>query len=250
MQKGLWSGVDMALPDGRETKDTMLIVTKATLANPGILETSSLPRRFLGRVQIIPRGGGLRLWLRLLVEMELLRFLVALLPFVVVPLFSRDMAMPVMQAPLIMLVVVAWVELRVLRPTKAARARGVDADEAARRLDTLAFRARACLRRIAARHELTEGQLHLVIEQSDLTRVAPLTLVSVQADLPKPHVVALDPEDRAALADIFDATLSERDLLAVNHRDSLYVRSIAQEARAVSAHARLAAFLDKRKAAS
>lgn len=228
----------------------MLIVTEATIANRSILQTTSLPKRFLGRVQIIPRGGGFRLWLRLLTEMELLRFLVALFPFVAVPLFARDMAMPVMQAPLIMLVVVAWVELRVLRPTKAARSRAVDADEAARRLDTLTFRARAALRRIAARHEMTEGQVHLVIEQSELTRIPPLTLVSVQADLPRPHVVALDPEDRAALEDLFDDTLSERDLLAVNHRDSIYVRTIIQEARAVSAHARLAAFLDKRKAAS
>lgn len=228
----------------------MLIVTEATIANRAILQTNSLPKKFFGRVLIIPRGAGVRLWLRLLVEMELLRYLVALLPFVIVPVFSPEMAMPVMQAPLIMLVVVAWVELRVLRPTKVARARAVDADEAARRLDTLAFRARASLRRIAARHELTEGQLQLVIEQSELTRIAPLTLVSVQADLPKPHILALDAEDRAALADLFDATLSERDLLAVNHRDALYVRTITQEARAVSAHARLAAFLDKRKAAS
>ena len=228
----------------------MLIVTEATIANRGILQTTSLPKRFLGRVQIIPRGGGFRIWLRLLTEMELLRFLVALLPFVLVPVFSPDMAMPVMQAPLIMVVVVAWVEMRVLRPTKAARAIAVDADEAARRLDTLAFRARASLRRIAARHEVTEGQLQLVIEQSELTRIPPLTLVSVQANLPKPHILALDSEDRKTLSGLFDAVLSERDLLAVNHRDGVYVRAIAQEARAVSAHARLAAFLDKRKAVS
>jgi hypothetical protein len=228
----------------------MLIVTHATIANRGVLQTASLPKRFLGRVQLFPRGGGPGLWLRLLTEMELLRFLVALLPFVVVPVFAPDMAMPVMQAPLIMLVVVAWVELRVLRQSKAARARAVEADEAARRLDTLAFRSRACLRSIAARHELTEGQLQLVIEQSELFRLPPLTLVSVQSDLPKPHVVALDPEDRAALASLFDATFSERHLMAVNQRDGQYVRVVTQEARAVSSHARLAAFLDRRKAAS
>jgi hypothetical protein len=228
----------------------MLIVTRATIANPGILHTSSLPKKFLGRVQVIPRGGGLRLWLRLLVEMQLLRYLTALLPFAVIPLVSPDLAMPVMQAPLVMLVVVAWVEMRVLRPTKAARARAVTADEAARRLDTLTFRARAALRRIAARQDLTEGQLLLVVEQSELGRVPPLTFVSVQTDQPGPRLLDLDPEDRAALTDLFDATFSERDLLALNHRDSLYLRTITQEARAVSAHARLAAFLDKRKAAS
>jgi hypothetical protein len=228
----------------------MLIMTDATIANRGILQTSSLPRKFLSRVQIIPRGGGLGLWLRLLFEMEFLRFLVPLLPFVAVPLFSREWALPVMQAPLIMLAVVAWVELRVLRPTKAGRARMLDADEAARRLDTLAFRGRACLRRIAARQQVSEGQLQLVVEQSELTRLPPLTLVSVQTDLPQPRLLVLDDEDRAALAGLFDAGLTERDLLVANHRDAVYLRTITQEARAVSAHARLAALLDKRKAAS
>ena len=228
----------------------MLIMTEATIANRGILQTSSLPRKFLGRVQIIPRRGGLRLWLRLLVEMEFLRFIVPLLPFVLVPLFSRDWAMPVMQAPLVMVIVVAWVELRIMRPTNAARARAVDADEAARRLDTLTFRARACLRELAARHNLTEGQLQLVIEQSELGPVPPLTLVSVQSDQPQPRLLVLDAADRAALTALFDADLTEGDLLAVNHRDTTYLRSVTQEARAVSAHARLAALLDKRKAAS
>jgi hypothetical protein len=228
----------------------MLIMTDATISNRGILQTNSLPRKFLGRVQVIPRGGGLRLWLRILFEMEVLRFLVPLLPFVAVPLFSREWAMPVMQAPLVMVIIVAWVELRVMRPTTAARERGVSADEGARRLDTLTFRARAILRTLAARHDLTEGQLHLVIEQSELGRVSPLTLVSVQTDQPKPRLLKLDEPDRATLATLFDQTLTERDLLAVNHRDRLYLRTITQEARAVSAHARLAAFLDKRKAAS
>ncbi len=228
----------------------MLIMTEATIANRGFLQTKSLPRKFLGRVQIIPRGGGLRLWLRLLFEMELLRFIVPLLPFVLVPLFSREWAMPVMQAPLVMVIVVAWVELRVMRPTKAARARGVDMDEAARRLDTLTFRARAILRGIAARHGLTEGQLQLVIEQSELGRAPPLTLVSVQTDQPQPRLLVLDGDDRAALGTLFDEAFTERHLLAVNHRDSTYLRTITQAASAVSAHARLAAVLDKRKAAS
>jgi hypothetical protein len=228
----------------------MLIMTEATIANRGILETKSLPRKFLGRVQIIPRNGGLRLWLRLLFEMEFLRFIVPLLPFVLVPLYSREWAMPVMQAPLVMVIVVAWVELRFMRPTKAARALGVTADEAARRLDTLTFRARAILRGIAARHGLTEGQLQLVVEQSELGRAPPLTLVSVQSDQPEPRLLKLDSDDRAALAGLFDSSLTERDLLAVNHRDTTYLRSITQAASAVSAHARLAAALDKRKAAS
>lgn len=224
----------------------MLIVTDTTITNRGVLETRSLPKKFLGRVQLVPRRAGLGLWLRLIVEMQLVRYLFALLPFVIMPLVARDTAAPIMQAPLAMVVVIGLVEMKVLRLSKAGRARAVGADEAARRLDALAFRGKAALRKIAARQGITEGELRLVIEQSELARIAPLTLVSVQTDRPKPHVLSLDAEDRAALAGLFDGDLTERDLLAVNHRDDLYIRDIAQEARAVSAHARLAAALEKR----
>lgn len=228
----------------------MLIVTDATIANRGALETRSLPRKFLGRVVLLPRGAGPGIWLRLVAEMQFLRYILVLLPFLALPLISRDLALPVMQAPLVMVMLVAGIELRVLRLSRAARARAADADTADRRLDMLAFRARAILRRIAARQGMTEGELHLVIEQSELARIPPLTLVSVQTDRPAPHVVALDAEDRDAVAGLFDPSFSERDLLAVNHRSDTYIRSIAQETRAVSAHARLAAALDRRAAAS
>lgn len=223
----------------------MLILTNDTLWNPGVLETRSLPRKFLGRVFIVPVTTSLRTWGRLLAEMQVLRYTVTLLPFAITPLMARDLAVPVMQAPALMVALVVLVELKVLRLTARGRAAQVGPDEAARRLDTLAFRARACLRKIAARHDLREGSLRLVVEQSELARVPPLTLVSVQGDQPGPHVLSLDPEDRDILrTGLFDDTLTERDLLAVNHRDSRYIREITQEARAVSAHARLAALLE------
>lgn len=223
----------------------MLILTNATLWNPGVLETRSLPKKFLGRVLVVPVTASVRVWARLLVEMQLIRFSVTLLPFALPPLMVRDLAVPVMQAPALMVILVVLVELKVLRLSPRARAAQVEPDEAARRLDTLAFRARGCLRRIAARHDLREGALRLVVEQSDLARVPPLTLVSVQSDVPDAHVLSLDPEDRALLTDgLFDDAFTERDLLAANHRDKRYVREVAQEARAVSAHARLAALLD------
>ena len=224
----------------------MLILTNATLWNPGVLETRSLPKKFLGRVLVAPRAAGWRAWGRLLVEMQLLRFVVTLLPFGLSPILAPDLAIPVMQAPALMVLLVVLVELKVLRLTASARAAAVDAVEASRRLDTLGFRARGCLRRIAARHGLREGALRLVVEQSELARIPPLTLVSVQADTPGPHVLALDREDRDLLKkDLFDETFTERDLLAVNHRDNRYIREITQEARAVSAHARLAALLER-----
>ena len=222
----------------------MLIITDATIVNRGVLETRSLPKRFFGRAMLIPRRGGVGLWLRLIAEIQFLRYMLALAPFMLVPLMRRDMALTISQAPLIMLIVIALVELRLLRLTKAARARQATPDQAARRLDTLVFRARACLRGIAARQGIMEGELRLVIEQSELARLPPLTFVSVQTDRPEPRLLSLSREDRALLhAGLFDRDLTERDLLAVNHRDSLYLRDIGQEARAVSAHARLAAAL-------
>ncbi len=223
----------------------MLILTDATLCNPGVLETRSLPKKFLGRVFIAPSTTSFRIWGRLLVEMQFLRFMVTLMPFALTPMMARDLAVPVMQAPALMVLLIVLVELKVLRLTARARAAQVGPDEAARRLDALSFRARDCLRRIAARHDLREGALRLVLEQSELARIPPLTLVSVQSDTPRPHVLALDPDDRDILGKgLFDDALSERDLLAANHRDNLYLREITQETRAVSAHARLAALLE------
>lgn len=229
----------------------MLIVSDTTIANRGALGARSLPMRFLGRVQLFPRGAGVGVWARLVAEIEILRYLGTLLPFVLLPLVWRDLALPISQAPLVMLIVIVGVEMKVLRLSRKGREKAVSAQEAARRLDALAFRARACLRRIAARHGIAEGELRLVVEQSELARLPPLTLVSVQCDLPAPRLLSLDDGDRALLHEgLFDADLTEADLLAANHREDRYLRDILQEARAVSAHARLQAALDRRAVAT
>lgn len=226
----------------------MLIVTQATTMNRGALDASSLPKKFFGRVLLLPRGARFGQWLRLIVDIQALRYLVTLLPFALTPFFMRDLALPVMEAPALMLALVAFVELKVLRLSKSARTRAITEDEAARRLDILTFRARACLRRIAALHDITEGQLRLVVEQSELARFPPMTLVSVQSEAPAPHLLSLDAKDRAVLqTGLFDADFTEHDLLVVNQRDDTYLRDIAQETRAVSAHSRLAAFLEQRE---
>ena len=210
----------------------MLIVTDATLANRGVLETRSLPKKFLGRVMLVPQQTGAGLWLRLVMENKALRYMVTQLPFALAPVVFQDLALPVMEAPARVLVLVALVELKVLRLSKSARARAVSEDKAARRLDTLAFRARACRRRIAAQHDMAEGQLRPVIEQSELAHIPPLTLVSVQTERPTPHLPPRDPRDLAVLQDgLFDAGCTERDLLSVNHRDEIYLRDIAHDMR-------------------
>lgn len=225
----------------------MLIVAPQTISNAGVLETRSLPKKFFGRVQLVPRGAGVRLWARLILEIQFLRYMAALVPFIAIPFMSNDLALPVTQAPLAMVLVIAVVEMRVLRLTDRARERLVSEDEAARRLDAFTFRARGALRRIAARKGISEGEVMLVAEQSELARVPPLTLVSVQSAVPQPHVLDLDPEDRAILEEtLFDEAFTERMLHDVNMRQDQPIRQVRIEARSVSAHARLAAALEAR----
>ncbi|KPQ17231.1 MAG: hypothetical protein HLUCCO18_05260 [Rhodobacteraceae bacterium HLUCCO18] len=227
----------------------MLIVAPRTIANAGVLETRSLPKKFFGRVQLVPKGASLGLWARLILEIQFLRYIAALVPFIAFPFMSNELALPVTQAPLAMVLVIAVVEMRVLRLSDRARERLVTEDDAARRLDAFAFRARAALRRIAARHGIAEGEILLVAEQSELARVPPLTLVSVQSAVPGPHLLDLDAEDRAILEEtLFDEDLTERMLHDVNMREGQPIREVRIEARSVSAHARLAAALKARDA--
>lgn len=223
----------------------MLILTHDTLRNPAILEVRTLPRRFLGRVMPMPRRAPWRAVARLVFEIQVLRYLAALLPFVIAMLIWTDLAFPLAQAPLVMLLVIALVETRMLTLSPAARERLMPQAEADRLLDTFRLRARQALTRIAAGHALTEDTLHLVVEQSEMARVPPLTLVSVQADAPA-RVLRLDAGDRAVLADLFDADFSERDLQQANQRTGTFLRMVALETRAVSAHQRLSARLGQR----
>lgn len=222
----------------------MFILAPETLRNPAVLETRSLPKKIFGRVQILPRGAGAGLWLRLLAEVQLLRYFAALLPIVALLAVSRDLAMPITQAPLAMIVLIALVEMRVLRLSDRARDRLMSRDHAERIRDAFDFRARAVLRRIAARRGIAAGEIMLFAEQSDLARLPPLTLVSVQAEAPAPHVLPLDAGDRAALGELFDADLTERDLHRANLRLGETMRAVRIEAAGVSAHARLAAWLE------
>lgn len=222
----------------------MILLSPETVLNPSALETRSLPKKIIGRVQILPKRAGFLTWIRLIFEMQLLRYLSALLPFLALILFSRDLALPVTQAPLAMILVIGIVELKVLRLSKPARERLITQAEADRIHDAFAFRAKALLRRVAARRGIEAGELRLVVEQSELARVAPLTFVSVQSAEPSPHVVALAREDREILRDLFDDTLSERDLHRANLRKDDALLDVALDAEGVSAHARLAAWMD------
>ncbi len=221
----------------------MFVVTPDTVWNPAAVETTVVPRRFLGRATLWPRrGAGLRLWARVVAEIEVVRYFATLSPFVIAAFVWRDSAIAIAQAPLAMFLVIWLVEMRLLRRPP----RAIDPAEADRTLDLLGHRATAALRDIAAGRNLRAGRLHLVVEQSDLAGVPPLTLVSVQAEGiegARPRVLALGAAEIARLDALFADGLTERRLRAANHATGQMLRDLVLDAAGVSAQARLAARL-------
>jgi hypothetical protein len=223
----------------------LFVLTPSAITDPKALATAGVPKRVLtlGR-SVRPHGWIKRaVWWRMLIEHSLVRYVIALAPFPVAMLIWPDLALPISQAPVLMFGIVLWLETSVLSVPTAERRRAlIDPDAAARGLDALRARARAVLTRIAARRGIAEGRMHLVIEQSAMARVTPLTLVSVQVDTPAPAVLDLDAEETAMLTDgLFDETIPEALLHRINLAENTFLRDLPLEARSVSAHARLAA---------
>jgi hypothetical protein len=224
----------------------MFIVCPSTLFNSKALETRSVPKRMIGRIAIIPRrGANWRVVLRLIFEVQVLRYLIALLPCVIAMLVWPHLALPISQAPIPMLFLIYFVETRVFNIPPGKRDDLVSDTERDRTLDALRFNARRVLTRIAARKDLQDGEIHLVVEQSEMGRVPVLTLVSVQQATPKPQVLDLDPADRQVIrSGLFDDTLSEAALHKVCLRERRNLRSIMLDAREITAHARMAALME------
>jgi len=222
----------------------MLILTHATLHNPAILKVRQLPRKFFGRVAVWPRGQlGALGTLRLVFEFQALRYILSLSPLILIGLSWNAMALPMAQAPILMIAMIWWVEMRFLRVPKSRRPRLIEGAQAERGLDLLRVQARDALSRIAALRDMQRGELHLVIEQSELWRLSPLTYVSVQSE-DGPKVLRLSEQERAILRDtLFQPPLSEKLLQRINQSQSIFLRDITFDARGVSAHARLAAAL-------
>jgi hypothetical protein len=224
----------------------MFIVSPLTVLNPAAVEIRHVPRAFLQRSLLIPaRGAGLPLILRMVFEVEMLRYLGALLPFILTALIWRDKALAVAQAPVLMFLAVYAVEMRFLRLPPAARKTFLQPGEADRALDLFRARAVTILTRIAAGRGLTTGILHLVVEQSDLYRIAPLTLVSVQSE-DGPDLLRLDPTEEALIRDtLFQPPLTERAMHRVTLAQDTQIHDMTFDPRSVSAHARLAAWMAK-----
>lgn len=222
----------------------MLILTHSTIRNPAVLKVRQLPRKFFGRVAVWPRerlgfGGVVRLWF----EFQAIRYILTLSPFIFIGLSWNAMALPMAQAPILMIGMIWWVEMRLLRVPKSRRAKLIEGADAERAMDLLRVQARAALTRIAALRDMKRGELHLVVEQSELWRISPLTYVTVQSDV-GPEVLDLDAAEREAIADLlFQPPLSEKLLQRVNQSEGIFLRDITFDARGVSAHARLAAAL-------
>ncbi len=224
----------------------MFVVTPSTMLNRAALETRQVPKRMLGRIAVLPRAGASgRIWLRLIFEMQLLRFLIPLIPFVLAMVIWPHLALPISQAPVPMMLAIGFVEMRVLAISPEARKRLISEDAVARGLDALRFNARGVLTRIAARREMQVGELSLVIEQSELARVPPLTLVSVQRAAPEPEVLDLSSADRALIeAGLFDDDLTAARLHQISLATKENLHMVTLDTAAISAHARMAALMD------
>lgn len=225
---------------------SVFVLTPETVWNPGAMELRSSPRKIFEYVALLPRRDvSWRLIGRVIFENQFLRYLTALLPFVIAMLVWPNMALPISQAPVPMLIAIGFVEMRVLRVPRGKREQVTSEANAARALDALSFRGRRVLSKIAAGRGLERGLLHLVVEQSELAHVAPLTVISVQSDSGNNRLVSLSTAERQLIRDdLFDAEFTERDLHKANLREDVHMRSVSFDVRGVSAHARLAAFLD------
>lgn len=223
----------------------LLVVSGNTISSPHRLRTRTVPRKFLSiGVTLYPRGGpSSKLWWRVFFEKPLPRYMIALAPFPALILARPDYALALSQAPLIMFGLVLMIETYVLTiSSREARAKQIDAAGAARVLDLLQARGNAILTQIAAGRELTSGQLYLVVEQSGLVRVPPLTTVSVQRQGDETGFLELTPKEQGLIqTDLFAGGLTEDALRRTNIRDNGFLRVVTLEPHAISAHARLAA---------
>lgn len=227
----------------------MFILSPDTVSNREALQIKWVPRRFLGRTMLWPRRGGWTLLARIIFETEVLRYSLVLTPFVIAAVIWTEQAVFIAQAPIMMLIAIYLFEAKLMRVPREKRAALVSEDAAEAGLDLLRQRARQILSRIAAGRRLASGRLHLVIEQSDLLRVRPLSLVSVQSD-EGPELLALEDTERAMIREIlFAPPLDERTLQRIGLARKIEIHDLTFDPATVSAHGRMAALMAERAAA-
>ncbi len=222
----------------------VFILAPSTVLNKAVFELRHIPRKVFERSFLWPRGTVTRkVFWRFVFEHQLARYLIALLPFPGLLLAFPEAALAIGQAPLAMFAAVYFVETKVLAISNKDKREALISDaDMARGLDALAARGRKVLTRLAAEHGLEDAELHLVVEQSELARIAPITVVSVQIEGDDARFLDVEAGQQAMMAEtLFDEAFSERDLQLINQRAQVFLREVVFEARKVSAHARLAA---------
>ncbi|MEO1494892.1 MAG: hypothetical protein AAFV19_22335 [Pseudomonadota bacterium] len=222
----------------------LLFLTRANVASPSALKLTKVPKRFLSLgVRVFPRKMFSALFWRVVFEIPVARYALALSPVPVALVLKPEWALPISLAPVPMALFVILIESYVLNvPSPAARRALISPVEQDRGLDLLKIRAEQVLTRLgAARHPGT-GVLHLVIEQSEILRVAPLTYVSIQPDGPEPDFLSLTEDEQTMIAEaLFDAAFDEARLRLINAAQNQFVRTYVLDPNSISAHARLAA---------
>ncbi len=225
----------------------MFIVTPKTVNASAALKMKQVPRKFVNRVSLFPRPGqGQGTTLRMVFEVQTFRYTLPLLPFLAIGLTWQNTALALAQAPILMVLLIGMVEMKLLRLSPKARAALIDETGAERGLDLLRVRSVSLLTRVAAGQGITSGMMHMVVEQSELARLPPLTYVSVQFEPEGGGPVFLD-LTKAEMAmireELLAAPLDEQELYRINMMQGKSLRMTSFDPAQVSAHARLAALM-------
>jgi len=223
----------------------MLHIVTPSTASKSAMKIRKVPRPLFGHGQaLLPAGAtGRKIYWRMLMEISFLRYCAALTPFPLAMLIFPEAALPIGQFPAVMFLVVYLVESRVLSVDNPDRRRRLMPEEEAERgADIAMARGREILTRIAAKRGQKAGELHLVIEQSALARIPPLTVVSLQSADPEPTVLEIDEDEQEIIREtLFDQDFTEERMHITSLALGRFLHDVTLDARSVSAHARLEA---------
>ena len=214
----------------------IFVLAPSTIFNRWTLKARRLPRLMLAEAQRpLPRRLMLSsaFW-RMAAESPVLRNAAVVAPIPAAVLMAPDLVTASLGLSPALMFLMLFAEGSLV----PVRARDDEAERAERVLDLLRTRGRAVLTRIAASRGIAKGKLTLVVEQSSLARLPPITLVSVHSDN---AVIDLSRDEQRMLREgLFAEGLKESMLLRVNLVQKTPVREVSLEAGTISAHARLA----------
>lgn len=197
----------------------MFVITRPTVAPQCDLQISAVPTPLHAARSVafrdLPMGARMRLGL----ERTVFRYgLLSGLACALLLLAPRHPAI-LSLTPIALFMAIVATEGYALRRSPEARRARVSEAVAVAQLQRFSKRAKTALHRIAARHETARGVLTLVVERSPLDRLSPVTVMSVQCDVPDARVLDLTAADRLDLVCLFDHALTEADLAGALARD-------------------------------